>query len=184
MRRYYYLDDELDDLERISQELQSAGIPEEQIYVLTQSDDEVDRRNFNYVWSILKKDTVRSAVIGSLIGFALAWAVLVAAWVSGLPTTYTWVPFIFLAVVVLGFCTWEGGLWGIQQPHHEFKRFQGELAKGRHLLLVEAENQDSQALRMVTASHPKLEKAGEGRAMPKLLRMVHILFNRYRRWGP
>ena len=72
MQRYYFIDENLDDLEQVSAELEGAGIAKEQLYVLTQSDGEVDRRDFNYVWSILKKDTVRSAIIGSLIGIGLA----------------------------------------------------------------------------------------------------------------
>ncbi|MEM9397979.1 MAG: NAD/FAD-utilizing enzyme [Pseudomonadota bacterium] len=184
MQRYYFIDEDLDDLEKVSAELEGVGIAKEQLYVLTQSDGEVDKRDFNYVWSILKKDTVRSAIIGSLVGVCLAWLVLVGAWASGLPETYTWVPFVFLSIVVLGFCTWEGGLWGIQQPHHEFKRFSEELDKGRHILLVEAEAEYASAMTSVAEKHPMLRKVGEGRPVPKLLRWVHILFNRYRRWGP
>ena len=184
MQRHYFSDDSLDDLEQVSQELESAGIAREQLYVLTQSDGEVDNRSFNYVWSILKKDTVRSAIIGSVIGLALAWAVLASAWASGLPDTYTWVPFVFLAIVILGFCTWEGGLWGIHQPHHEFKRFQGELDRGRHILLVETDGHQASVLDRVAGQHPGLVAVGEGRAVPKFFRLGHILFNRYRRWGP
>lgn len=184
MQRYYFIDENLDDLEQVSAELEGAGIAKEQLYVLTQSDGEVDRRDFNYVWSILKKDTVRSAIIGSLIGIGLAWVVLVAAWASGLPETYTWVPFIFLAIVILGFCTWEGGLWGIQQPHHEFKRFEQELESGRHVLLVETDQEHAAALSAVAEQHPMLRQVGEGTPVPRLVRLVHILFNRYRRWGP
>ncbi len=184
MLRHYFLDEDLDDLEAVSSELQAAGIAAEQIYVLTDSDDEVDRRNFNYVWSVLRKDTVRSAIIGSVIGVCLAVLVLAGAWASGIAASYTWTPFVFLAVIVLGFCTWEGGLWGIQEPHHEFKQFQSELENGRHLLLVEASNAQSQALESVCQSHPRLNPVGEGRAVPGFMRLGHILFNRYRAWGP
>lgn len=184
MQRHYFLDDDLDDLEGTSRELQAAGIPAEQIYVLTQSDHEVDRRSFNHVWSILRQDTVHSAIIGSVIGVGLAVLVLTGAWISGLPASYTWVPFIFLALVVLGFCTWEGGLWGIQEPHHEFRRFQAELENGRHLLLVETNGKQEEALNAVSQGHAQLRRVGEGTAVPAFVRLAHILFNRYRAWGP
>jgi len=184
MQRFYFLGDDLDELEATSSELQAAGIPPEQIYVLTDSDGEVDRRNFNHVWSVLRKDTVRLAVIGSLVGIVLAALVLAGAWASGIAESYTWTPFVFLAVVVLGFCTWEGGLWGIQEPHHEFKQFQSELQNGRHLLLVEASNAQSSALQSVCRNHARLIPAGEGKAVPGFVRLGHILFNRYRAWGP
>jgi len=184
VQRYYFLDDDLDDLENISSELQAAGIPGEQIYVLTEKDSEVDRRSFNHVWSVLKRDTVHSAVIGSLIGVGLAALLLAGAWAGNLAETYTWTPFVFLAIVVLGFCTWEGGLWGIQEPHYEFGKFQSELKNGRHLLLVEANGVEADTLETVRKSHPGLTPAGQGKAVPRFLRLPHILFNRYRQWGP
>lgn len=184
MKRYYFLDNDLDDLERVSSELQAAGIAGEQIYVLTENDSEVDRRNFNYVWSILRRDTVHSAIIGSVVGVCLALLLVVGAWASGLAEAYTWVPFVFLAIIVFGFCTWEGGLWGIQEPHHEFRHFQSELENGRHLLLVEADKDESERLSTVCCSHPGLTRVGEGRAVPKFVRLGHVLFNRYRQWGP
>ncbi|MEL7044529.1 MAG: NAD/FAD-utilizing enzyme [Pseudomonadota bacterium] len=184
MLRFYFLGDDLDDLEAVSSELQAAGIAAEQIYVVTDSYDEVDRRNFNHVWSVARKDTVRSAIIGAFVGVCLAALVLVGAWTSGIAESYTWTPFVFLAVVVLGFCTWEGGLWGIQEPHHEFKRFQSELENGRHLLLVEASDAQSSALDSVCEKHSRLTPVGEGKAVPGFMRLGHILFNRYRAWGP
>lgn len=184
MQRHYFVDDDLDDLETVSEELEDAGIAGEQIYVLTHNEEEVDRRNFNHVWSVLKKDTVRAALLGALIGVCLAAAVLAGAWASGLPQTYSWAPFTFLAIILLGFSTWEGGLWGIQEPHHEFKRFEAELDRGRHVLLVEADSKQLAAVNTVCGAHPGLNKIGEGKSVPKVLRMPHILFNRYRRWGP
>lgn len=184
MQRHYFLDDELDDLEKVSAELQQAGIAGEQVYVLTESEHEVEGRDFNHVWSILKQDTVHSAIIGSVIGVFLAVLVLVGAWASGLPESYTWVPFVFLAIVVLGFCTWEGGLWGIQQPHHEFKRFRTDLEHGRHLLLVEVDGAETETMNNVVSSHATLTRVGEGTPVPRFVRLGHIIFNRYREFGP
>jgi hypothetical protein len=184
MQRFYFLGDDLDELENVSSELQAAGIAAEQIYVMTEKDSEVDRRRFNHVWSVLKRDTVHSAIIGSVIGIVLAALLLAGAWASGIADSYTWTPFVFLAIVVLGFCTWEGGLWGIQEPHHEFRRFQAELESGRHLLLVEASGDEATVLSTVCQSHPGLKRVGEGRAVPRFVRLGHILFNRYRAWGP
>jgi hypothetical protein len=36
-------------------------------------------------------------------------------------------PFIFLAIIALGFSTWEGGFYGIQSPNFHFSKFEDVL---------------------------------------------------------
>ena len=67
---------------------------------------------------------------------------------------------------MLGFCTWEGGLIGIQEPNVNFRRFQQELREGRHILLVDVAEQHEDALRRVSREHTSLEPAGEGKSTP------------------
>ena len=66
--------------------------------------------------------------------------VLVVAYLAGWTESPAgWTPFIFLAVVLLGFCTWEGGLIGIQDPNHNFTRFEQALKDGKHVFFVDLE---------------------------------------------
>jgi hypothetical protein len=99
----------------------------------------------------------------------VAAVILGLAYVSGVPETTTWVPFIFLAIVALGFCTWEGGLFGIQVPHTDFKRFQDVLAKGKHVLFVDVNEKEEPVLEKVISHHPAMEVAGVGAATPALV---------------
>lgn len=184
MQRYYYIDESLDELEIVEKELESAGIPTEQIHVLSHSDGEVAMHRLHSVTSIMKKDLVHSTIIGAIIGIFLSILVLVGAWLTGWPETYTWVPFVFLAIVVLGFSTWEGGLWGIQEPNHHFRRFENELKQGKHVLFVDIDSKDSDTLRSVAQSHPRLQSVGKGKSMPKAVVMGQQLFHRFTRWAP
>lgn len=88
------------------------------------------------------------------------------SWASGLTATYTWVPAIFLAIIIVGFCTWEGGLIGIQKPHIDFRRFQDELQQGRHILFVDVQPQNIESLQRVMRKHPRILAAGEGDSTP------------------
>ena len=54
------------------------------------------------VLSIMKKDVVRSAEWGAMIGVLAAALTLAIAYVSGLTRSVGWLPFVFLAVVLLG----------------------------------------------------------------------------------
>jgi hypothetical protein len=184
MKRYYYIDDSLDELEVVEKELESAGIPTEQIHVLSQSDGEVAMHKLHSVTSIMKKDLVHSTIIGAIVGVCLSALVLLGTWLTGLHLDYTWVPFIFLAIVVLGFSAWEGGLWGIQEPNHHFKRFQDELEQGKHVLFVDIDSKDSDTLKAIAQSHPRLQSVGKGRSMPKVVVMWQQWFHRFMRWAP
>ena len=76
-------------------------------------------------------------------------------------------PFIFLSVVVLGFCTWEGGFIGIQVPNYQFKRFQRKLDEGKHILFVDVDPEQEELLEIVANAHQKLQLAGTGAATPR-----------------
>ncbi len=166
MKRHYYISDDLDDLEQVELELEQAGITTPQIHVLSEDDAGVEIRHLHQVEAVLKKDVVHSTELGAVIGVIAAAAVLLLFWISGLTESYTWVPAIFLAVVVLGFCTWEGGLIGIGEPNVDFKRFQDDLDAGRHILFVDVHSEQENALQTVMRNHPKLDHAGDGSSAP------------------
>jgi hypothetical protein len=106
--------------------------------------------------------------------------------VSGVTETVGWVPFVFLAVVVLGFLTWQGGLFGIQVPNHHYKRFQDDLHAGRHVLFVEVTAEQEAILKSVLNSHPKLKPAGDEHTPIETAVVVGVQ-NRWKRflnWAP
>ena len=167
MKRHYYLSDDLDDLERVERDLEAAGVTTPQIHVLSEDDAGVEQHHLHEVEAVLKKDVVHGTELGAVVGVIGAAAILAIAWFTGISETYTWVPAIFLAIIVLGFCTWEGGLIGIQEPHTDFKRFKDDLAAGRHVLFVDVDPEQEEILRQVTRQHPKLKPAGEGSSTPR-----------------
>ncbi len=166
MKRHYFISDNLDDLARVEGELETAGVTTEQIHVLSNDDAGTTLKRLHEVEAVLRKDVVHGTELGALVGLVCAIAILLLSWVSGLAETYTWIPPAFLAVVVLGFCTWEGGLIGIQETHVDFRRFQDELRQGRHVLLVDIQPTQATSLNRVVRDHPGLVPAGEGEATP------------------
>ena len=166
MKRHYYISDSIDDLQAVEHELEDSGVTTPQIHVLSENDMEVEKHHLHEVEAVLKKDVVRGTEIGALIGVCLAIVILTLAYFSGITETTTWVPFIFLAVVALGFCTWEGGLFGIQVPHAEFRRFQDVLKKGKHVLFVDVNEKEEQTLDQIVSHHPSMQIAGVGSSTP------------------
>jgi len=168
MLRHYFISDNLDDLEVFEQQLEASGITTPQIHVLSKRDEDVaHHEHLNYVQSFMKNDIIHSTEVGALIGLALSTLILVVAYFSGWTESAAgWLPFIFLAVVLFGFSTWEGGLMGIQKPNFHFARFANALKKGRHVFFVDLETKQEDTLGKVLQSHPEVELAGTGAATP------------------
>lgn len=167
MIRHFYISDDLDDLVTIEQELNGKGFTKSQIHVLSEHDADLSEHRLPEVESVLKKDVVRLTELGAIIGVFVASVILLVAYVNGWTESQVgWLPFIFLAVICLGFCTWEGGFIGIQQPNKNFSKFQRLLDRGKHLLFIDIEPQQELALIDVIQNHPKLENAGLGYGAP------------------
>lgn len=184
MKRHYYVSTDLDDLEIVERDLENAGVTTPQIHVLSLDDQGVEEHHLHNVEAVLKKDVVRGTELGAVVGVIAAAAVLAIAYFSGITETYTWVPAIFLSVIVLGFCTWEGGLIGIQEPHVEFRRFQDDLESGKHILFVDVDPEQEDILQRVVAEHPKLASAGEGTATPRFVVRGQDTFNKFMKTAP
>jgi len=184
MKRHFYLSDDLDDLEIIERQLEESGISTPQIHVLSEDDSGVHQHRLNEVEAVLKKDVVHGTELGAVIGAIGAALVIALSWFSGIAETITWVPPIFLAIIVLGFCTWEGGLIGIQAPHSEFRRFQDDLRNGKHVLFVDVDPEQEDILRRVVDEHPKLQDAGEGSSPPRWFVSAQNLYSRLMQTAP
>ncbi|MAZ87291.1 MAG: NAD/FAD-utilizing enzyme [Cellvibrionaceae bacterium] len=169
MKRHYYISESLQELVDVETELENEGVTHAQIHVLSDDDRAVEQHNLNEVEAVLKQDVVRSTEIGAVVGVVAAGLVLLSVYLSGIAETTGWVPFIFLAVVALGFCTWEGGLFGIQVPHAEFQRFKTALTTGKHILFVDIREAQEAMLAKVINHHPQLELAGTGSATPDMV---------------
>jgi F0F1-type ATP synthase assembly protein I len=168
MRRHYFISDDLDDLERIEEELERSGINKPQIHVLSKDDAAVERhRHLHNIEAILKQDIVHGTIVGALLGVLSAILTLVAVYLTDLPETYTWTPFYFLAFVIFGFITWSGGFYGIQTPHKDFRRFQNALDTGKHIFIVDIDPSQEATIKQVEANHPHLRDAGTGSATPR-----------------
>lgn len=184
MKRHYYISDDLDDLEIIEQQLEAAGVSTPQIHVLSKDDSGVQQHHLHQVEAVLKKDVVKGTRLGAVVGAIGAVSVLLLAWITGLTETYTWVPAICLSIIVLGFCTWEGGLIGIQEPHTDFKRFQEDLRQGKHILFVDTDPDQESILQSVVTAHPKLQDAGEGTSTPRWVITAQTKFARFMHLTP
>jgi len=181
--RHYFISDDLDDLEVFEEQLEAAGVSTPQIHVLSRDEDdgEVARHeHLHEVQSWMKSDMIHSTIIGAMVGIAASALVLIVAYLAGWTESAAgWMPFIFLAVVVLGFCTWEGGLRGIQVPNYHFEQFQSSLDEGKFVFFVDLESSQEKILEKVFKDHPKVQMAGTGAAASDWMIGIQQFANRY-----
>ncbi|MGF1874067.1 DUF4231 domain-containing protein [Photobacterium frigidiphilum] len=173
MKRVFYISDDLDDLELVEYELELSGISTPQIHVLSDNDAEVSSHHLHPIRSVMRNDVIHSTEIGAVIGVCAAVLVILAAYISGVTETTGWIPFIMLAIVILGFITWEGGLFGFQELHYQFRRFKRVLKSGKHVLMVDIEPSQEIMLANIIIAHDHLEPAGIGKSPPKWLINAH-----------
>lgn len=161
MKRHYFISDNLDDLVQVESELKERGLSVFQIHVLSRDDAAVERHKLHEVASSMKRDILRSTKIGILLGLIAGLLVIGVVKIAGWATTEaSWMPYIFLAVALLVFFAWEGGLKGIQEPNKRFLRFETLLSEGKHVFFVDVNEKEAQILGQVAAAHPALYSVG------------------------
>jgi len=168
MQRHFVISDDLDDLEHLEEELESQGVPTPQIHVFTLDDTGAEKHvHLHDVQSLMKRDVVHSLIIGAIIGVVISASVLGATALFGWHHSAAgWMPFVFLAIVALGFCTWEGGLFGVQTLNHHFKKFKSTLEGGKHVFFCDLQANQVAIFRRVVEAHPRAQLAGTGVSTP------------------
>jgi hypothetical protein len=160
--RHYFIRDDLDDQERLEEQLEAGGVENPQIHVHSHDDVGVENHvHLHAVQSLLQRDLVHSLEAGAVVGLIGVVLVIGGAYILNLPDQIIgWVPYIFLSIVIFGFCTWEGGLIGIQKPNYHYKRFEDALNEGQHVFIVELDPDQEVDLARVLKDHPKLIEKG------------------------
>lgn len=157
MKTLMYLSDSLDELEKADHELEERGIPKKNIHVLSEDHAGVEQHDLPPVNDFASRDFVHGGGIGAALGALLAAAVVFIAGESGLAMQVGWIPFLFLAIVLFGFCTWEGGLLGGMQLNHRYRVAEDALHNGRHLLIVDVEDERESRARSLLHRHAHLQ---------------------------
>lgn len=164
MNRFYYVCKDLDEIAQTEEKLLAAGFSPLQLHVLSENDAAVAKRNLHDVASFSKRDVFRASFLGAGFGVVGAALVLLLGWLAGASGEAAWTAIGFLALCILGFCTWEGGLFGIQEPNREFKRFAPELKAGRHVFFADVNGEQKEHFLQILSHRPGMVKAGTGGA--------------------
>lgn len=175
MKRHFYISDNLDDLAALERELEAQGLSDYQIHVFSQDEAGLASHRLHAVADMMKRDVWHAGWIGAAVGVLMALLILLAGYLSGGTASQAgWLPFVFLAIVALGFCAWEGGLYGIQQPHVDLAPFYQAIAAGKHVFFVDVTRAQEKTLQRAASSHRSVQDAGEGPGVPDWLLALQL----------
>jgi hypothetical protein len=162
MKRLYYLTDNIDTAERVSDRLHKEGITDWNFHVLGQDKAQIVRHHLHSTTPIHELDIIRSGERGVLIGFAIG--ILVTCYFAlytqvGASLHWLWL----MAAIVLFSCfgAWVGGMVGMSTENYKIQRFHRDIRDGRLLLLVDVKADQKAGVESVIASFPGVAKAGE-----------------------
>lgn len=180
MNRYYFVTKDLEDLVHVEQELEQQGVLKEQMHVLPYSDAVAEESGLESVHSLFRKDILGSLGIGFGVGCAAASLfLLVAYFFFGVAESQTWMMLGIIALMIVGVCTWEGGLMGIHWPKRQFRRFGRDLKRGFSVFFVDIEEAQEQTLVETVKQHRQLQPVGNGSGESTFFIKLRHYWHRY-----
>lgn len=174
MKRLYYLTDNLDSTEAISNDIHQAGITDWNFHVISKDEAGLYRRHIHGANLFHKQDVVCHAEFGALIGVVLAFFATLYARemeVFGPETSG------FMYLVIFGFIamfgTWIGGLAGLARENQAIAKFHDAIDAGQNLILVDVLRRREQDIKtLMAARHPEARLVQEGSNLVNPLRIL------------
>ncbi|TDT44534.1 hypothetical protein DES49_0644 [Halospina denitrificans] len=179
MKRLFYLVDQMDSVESISEDLHNEGITDWRFHVLSRDEAGLFTRKLHSASIFDRTDLARYTERGAIAGALFAMAFIVTAKLTGalvLPAV-AWVA-LFLFMTAAG--AWLAGFGGIGVENYRIRRFHDAIENGQHLVMVDVRKKDEQRMKELMASnHPDAQLQSEDSAFNNPLveedGKVHIL---------
>ena len=130
MKRHYYSSNGLSLMES---QLEEAGASVQQIHVHSEGSCGVFQHHLNVVESVLKKTNVSGNDMSPVIGVLVVAYILVKALIPSLLVIFTWVPAVFLMVVIVSFFVLDSDSVGVRNLHDECHNVKGTTCPAKHV---------------------------------------------------
>ena len=157
MKRMYYLTNNLDSTEQISNDIHAAGVTDWHFHVISKDEAGLYRRHVHSANLFQKQDIIRYGERGAMSGFVLALAATGYAMAN-----QTFGPeatgFIYVAmfIFITLFGTWLGGLIGLSTENQAIAQYHGEIDKGNYLILIDVRRGEEESIaKLMAEKHPE-----------------------------
>ena len=162
MKQHHYLFDSLNDLQRACADLEDMGVAHRHLHVVSNDVLSLEKRHLNPVSPFQENDMIhtglRGFVLGAIAAGSVGWAI--SEWLAGHELMAVIAGFCCL--VILGFCTWVGGLIGASHDNWRLSPYHDQMEKGQSLLVVDVTpSQELEVVRLMAAIHREARHTGE-----------------------
>ncbi len=163
MKRLYYLTDNIEAAEQLSERLHKDGITDWNFHVLGKDKANIVKHHLHSTTPLQELDIIRSGERGVITGLAVGMLfVAVMMMTSNFGQNVHW---LWLAAAVgffASFGAWVGGLIGISSVNYKIKKFHNHIEVGQYLLLIDVETLQKPLIEsIVTKQFTSIWKAGE-----------------------
>ena len=159
MKRLYYLTDNIDSTEQISNDLHAAGITDWNFHVLSKDEAGLYKRHIHTANYAQKLDIVRNAERGALLGLVAAILTVMFIKSSG---RFGSNPGGMFYVAIIGFITlfgaWAGGLAGIARENRKIACYHDDIEAGKFLIMIDVKAGKADEVRgLMSKNHPQAQ---------------------------
>lgn len=155
MKRLFYLVDQMDSVEAISEDLHREGISDWRFHILSQDAAGLFTRRLHSATIFDRTDLARYTERGAIAGALFALAFIGTAQLSGalaMPSA-AWIA-LFLFLTAAG--TFIAGFGGISARNYRIRQFYDAIENGQHLVMVDVLKKDEQRMKELMAErHPE-----------------------------
>ncbi|XOZ33822.1 hypothetical protein ACMDCT_00865 [Halomonadaceae bacterium KBTZ08] len=157
MKRLFYLVDQMDNVEAISEDLHDEGITDWRFHILSRDDAGLFTRRLHSATLFDRTDlaryTERGALAGALFGLTF---IATAQWAQAFTMpSVAWIA-LFLFMTAAG--AFIAGFGGIGTENYRIRRFHDAIENGQHLVMVDVKQKDEQRMKELMAErHPEAD---------------------------
>ncbi|UTA47291.1 hypothetical protein L1F30_14105 [Simiduia sp. 21SJ11W-1] len=172
MQRLYYLADNIQAAEHLTEDLQSQGVTRNHVHLVAANDAELERHRMPTASPLETTDLLPAGEGGLLVGASLGLVACVGLYLTG------WVDstlaYLGLFLFCTGFGAWLGGFVGINKRHYKLEQFEGAIRNGHVLVMIDTEPEAAGLVERFMAHQPKAQLAGRGSSWNNPLHPHHL----------
>jgi len=160
--RLFYITNNIDSLEQITQDLKEAGVGYNEYHVLSKDEDGIARRNLHSASFVDRYDLIHSGerglLIGLLAGLVFAFGLVI---IQPFDISIGWVGFLSAIAMFSCFGAWVGGMVGLSTENYKIVDFHQDIENGKYLLMVDTTKEREQLVtELMAQKHPEAELGG------------------------
>lgn len=163
MKQQYYLVEDIDNVERICDDLHKAGVEDKRIHIVSDDLDAIESHHLHQAREIDETDIVRFSERGALIGIIFGLLFLIVSMrYKPFGLEVEGVAAVMITILIVGFCTWWGGIIGAYFTNYRISAFKQAIRGNKFLIMLDVPSNLSKNIRnMMTDTHSDAKWMGQ-----------------------